>query len=274
MSSPYTFEDPFITTSLNLVTVQNDFPEGSVFQGGRAQLGAAQLRLALTDRLGFYASKDGYLSLQPDLPLLDDEKGFMDLSAGFKYALLDWPDQRFILTPMIRYELTQGSRRSFSGNGEGEWVPAVSAGLGLGALQFLATTGARLPVDGDAESTSGFYHLHMDWAFTPRLHPFVELSGQHFFDGGDGSNPIELKDGTELSLSAVQAALGTGAFEGNDILNLGSQGVKGHDLVTFAVGAQLRVTERWTLGFAYERPLTQRRDLIQQRFTIMLMMEL
>jgi len=63
MSMPYLFEDPYITTELNLVGIYHDFPSDSVFDGGEAGVIALQARLALTERLAFIATKDGYTIL-------------------------------------------------------------------------------------------------------------------------------------------------------------------------------------------------------------------
>ena len=45
---------------------------------------ALQARLALTDRLAFIATKDGYTILRPNNGLLGNDKGFMDITVGLQ----------------------------------------------------------------------------------------------------------------------------------------------------------------------------------------------
>ncbi len=273
MSAPYLFEDPFITTGVQAIGIWHDFPGNSVFQGGYARVYALQVRVAITDRLGFFASKDGYAGFYTEQPLFGTTDGFFDVMAGFKYALIDERDSNFILTPSLRYQATQGSRDVLAGNGQGIWVPAVSAGWGIGDFRLIGDVGAQLPVDGDENSTPLFYNLHVAYPVTSRLTPFVELNGLHYLDEGDGSSTIRLK-AASLPISAVQAVVGTGAFEGVDILNLGSNDVEGNDIITLAVGARYAITNNVSFGFSYEHPVTRRKDIIQQRFTISLLFEL
>ncbi len=274
MSAPFLFEDPFITTGISAWAIWHDLPERSLFNGGDARAVALQFRVAVTDRLAFVASKDGRISIHGDQALLSTARGYGDLGVGFKYALIDRPDQRFILTPSLRYEWTQGSRITFGGNGEGVWIPAVSTGWATGDLHFLADLGARLPLDGDEESTPIFYNLHVDYAIREGLAPFVEINGLHYVDDGTGVAMHKLSTGARLSLAAVQAAVGTGAFEGNDLFNLGSNGVKGNDIVSLAVGTRFALSNRLSLGVAYELPISARKDLLKQRVSMNLLFEL
>ena len=273
MSAPYLFEDPFITTGVQAVGIWHDFPGNSVFKGGYSRVYALQVRVALTDRLGFVASKDGYATFYTDQPLFGTTNGYFDLIAGFKYALIDDEKANFILTPSLRYQATQGSRDVLAGNGDGIWIPAVSAGWGVGDFRFIGDLGAQLPVDGDRNSTPLFYNLHVAYPVTSRLTPFVEMNGLHYLDEGDGSSTIKLK-AASLPISAVQTVVGTGPFEGLDILNLGSDGVDGNDIISLAVGARYAIANNLSFGFSYEHPVTRRKDILQQRFTISLVFEL
>ena len=84
---------------------------------------------------------------------------------------------------------------------------------------------------------------------------------------GDGSLPVTLFNGARLPLDAVQAALGTGAFEGADVANLGSRGVRGLDLWTVAAGVHIPIDRHLTLSAAYERPISHHKGIFQQRVT-------
>lgn len=273
MSMPYYLEDPFVTTGVSAYTLWHDFPEGSVFRGGDVRVFAVQARLAITDRLGFVASKDGLVDFRPDLDLLDSEKGTGDLMAGFKYVLVDRPDDNFILSTHLRYETTNGTADILQGNGEGVWMPGFSAGWMLGYYHVLGMVSGMLPVDGDAESTSVMWGLHVDQPYNEYLVPFFTLSGIHYVDEGDGSTTVKTSLG-RLPISVVQAALRTGSFEGVDYANLGSDGVDEHDYITWGVGVRVPLPRGVQLGALYERPLVERRDVTKQRFTLNLLWEM
>jgi hypothetical protein len=62
-------------------------------------------------------------------------------------------------------------------------------------------------------------------------------------------------------------------FEGNDVVNLGSDGVSGNDVVTVAFGGRVPLSKHVSLGAAYEFPVTKREDLFDQRATFNLVAE-
>lgn len=286
MSTPYLFEDPYIRTELNLVGIYHNFPSDSVFDGGEAGVIALQARLALTDRLAFIATKDGYTFLRPDNAILDDEEGFMDITVGLKYAVIDDREAGLIVTPSLRYEIPLGNKDVLQGVGKGVVIPAVSVGYGPGAIHLVADFGAQVAVDGDKDSSSIFYNFHLDQAFdidflpgTDFIVPFIELSGMTWVDSGDGSTGIETDLG-RLSVKTAQNVLSgpnpvanptaDTRFEGADVANLGSTGMAGEDLITMAWGFWIPFHGGVSTGFSYERALSQRQDIFEQRFTVML----
>lgn len=276
MASPYLFEDPFITTSISGHGIWHDFPENSIFEGGDAWVAALQLRLAITDRLAFIAVKDGYVFLDSENPILDDEEGFFDISAGLKYAIVDMPEDNFILSGIARIDIPVGDDEVFSGNGDGVFIPSISIAWGAANFHVIADLGGRVPFDRDKESTSLFYHLHLDYAIASFLVPFVELGGYHWTDSGDGSLGVDTTLAPPLdtvSLSTAQAVVGTGAFEGADLVNLGSANVAGHDLVTLALGVRFPLGRHVSFGVAYELPITHRKDIFNQRVSTNLTLE-
>ena len=272
MAMPYLFEDPFITTNISVHGIAHDFPDDSILDGGYAGVIAIQARVAITDRLAFIATKDGYTWLRPGHRLPRDQQGFMDITAGLKYALIDMPERNFILTPSIRFEAPTGSSDIFSGNGDGVAIPAIAAAWGIGGFHVIADIGGRIPFDGDDETTSIFYNLHFDYALHRLFVPFLEISGTHYTSSGDGRLIVHTRIG-DLRLNTVQGALGSGRADGNDVLNLGSRGVAGNDIVTMAVGARIPLMEHVSLGLSYEFPVTSREDLFQQRYTTNLTFE-
>ncbi len=282
MSMPYLFEDPYITTGLNLVGIYHNFPSDSVFEGGEAGVLALQARLAITDRLAFIATKDGLTVLDPDNSLLKDTTGFMDVSVGFKYAAIDDREAGLIVTPSLRYEIPLGNDNLFQGRGDGVMIPAVSVGWGPGNVHVIASLGSQIAINGDKDSSSLFYNFHLDQAFevdfipgSDFIVPFIELSGTTWVDSGDGSSTIDLDGGGRVPLRAAQDLLyGAGVtadrrFEGADVANLGSSGMAGEDLITMAWGFRVPFRNGISAGFSYERALSQRKDIFEQRATWM-----
>jgi hypothetical protein len=275
MADPYIFEDPFITTGISVWGLWQEFPNNSIFGGGTAVSGdggdawaiAIQARLAITDRLAFIATKDGYTFLNPGADAVYKETdGFMNIAAGFKYALIEMPEDNFILSPSLRVEVPVGQDQVFQGYGSGAVIPAVSAAWGSGDFHLIGDLGGQIPFDTKKQSTSFFYHLHLDYAVMPFFVPLIELSGMHWTGSGRGNiNATNTKLGFDPTLTAAQGLLGTGDFEGGDLINLGSQGVGGNDTVKLAVGARFPLTDNESLGAVYEFPLTHRNDIERRR---------
>lgn len=272
VSAPYLFEDPFITTGLSGWYIYHDYPNDSVFDGGHLNAVALQARLAITDRLAFIATKDGYVWNRPDRAIVPDDEAFVNIAAGFKYALVDMREQNFILTPALRVEAPVGGREVYSGHGDGVIIPSVSSAWGIGDFHVIGSLGAQLPFDMGDQSTQLFYNLHLDYALLSHFVPLVEFNGYHWTRSGNGNIPIETT-GSTLRLSAAETALGTGGFEGVDLLNLGSGSVSGNNIVTFAVGARIPIVKHLSFGAVYEFPITSREDIFDQRMTANLALE-
>lgn len=129
-----------------------------------------------------------------------------------------------------------------------------------------------------AHSSSAFWHLHAGWAGLPFVTPFVQLSGVHWLDGGDGTTTIPLsplgrRSFGVPSLSVRAAERFFGPLEGGDLADLGTPGAARLDLVTAAAGLQLRV-RGFVVAAAYERPLNAYHGVIGERFTTSLAIEL
>jgi hypothetical protein len=272
ITAPYLFEDPFITTGLSGWYIWHQFPGGSILDGGDIQIAALQARVAITDRLAFIATKDGYAWYDPGLDIIDTTNGWFNIAAGFKYALVQIPEHNFILTPALRFEIPVGQERVYSGFGDGIFIPSVSAAWGIGDFHVIGSLGSQLPVDMGDQSTQVFYNLHLDYAVWEHFVPLVELNGYTYTNSGNGKLPVKTDLGT-LKLKDAQAALGKGGEEGLDALNLGSQGVAGDTVVTFAVGARIPITKHVGIGAAYEFPITNREFIFNQRVTANVLLE-
>ena len=215
------------------------------------------------------------MEFRPELSLLDDKAGgWMNWMAGLKYSLIELPEQRFILSPSLRYQAAQGSSDVLSGNGDGIWVPGVSMGWGPGPVRILANVAAELPVDGSKNSSPLFWNLHIAWPLAAGFTPLVELNGIHYMSEGNGEMQIELADGSRIPLQAAFPLLGIQPEEGNDVLNFGSSGVDSNDIVSFTVGARMQLMQEMSLGVGWEHPVTKRKDLLQNRLYVNLIWEL
>jgi hypothetical protein len=268
MMHPYLFEDPFITTGVSLWGLWHEFPDSSILEGGQLWDVALQARVAVTDRIAFIATKDGWVSFRPGNPLVAEDGGFTDITVGFKGSLIDDRKNNFILTPSLRYQIASGDHGVLQGNGSGVFIPDVSMGWGpFDRFHVIADFGGQFPVDTDAQSTSLMYHLHLDYALFQYFVPFAEIGGFSYLDGGDGSTKVRLKSGAHVPIGLAQSLLNKDPEEGLDYANVGSR-VAGNNVVVWSVGFRVPVTEHLILGAAYERPATGRKDVEEQRATI------
>jgi hypothetical protein len=268
---PYLFEDPFITTGLYGFGIYHEYPDSSAFEGGQVWIASVQARLAITDRLAFIATKDGYVFHDPDNPILPSEDGFWNITPGLKYALIDMPEKNFILSPSFRVEIPTGQQKVFNGYGDGVAIPAVSTAWGKGPFHTIADFGSQIPFDTGKQSTSLFWNLHLDWLFFDRVAPMFEIGGLHYVASGNGRLKIRTSLG-RLPVGAVEGIYGS--FEGVDAANLGSAGVRGNDIVVATFGARVLLTKHVNFGVAYGYPLTDREDIWNRRVTMNLNFEL
>lgn len=242
-SVPTINEDPRMTTELRPMFMYTDVSDDFVTDGGHFEVVAVQARLALTDRVGLIATKDGYIFLRPDGVVPDDE-GFANLAFGLKGALVRDEATATIVTAGLRYEAPSGNRDVLQGEGDGLLNPFLSAAKGFGDFHVQAYTGPRLALSGE---DSSFYDLslHLDYRLN-RFYPLLEFNWIHVLDGGRRL-PIDQ--------------------EGFDLVNLGSRGAGGESVATLAFGARYRILDRVDVGAVAEFPVTSREDLFGWRVT-------
>ena len=274
---PYLFEDPFITTGLYPYYVWHQFPESSALEGGEAHVAAAQIRVAVTDRLAIIATKDGYMWKRPDNPLLRHTGGWMNLAFGAKYAFYQDRDAGRIASFVLKYEAASGSTDTFQNEGDGMLMPSIAGAFKLGEVALQGDLGGIWALD-SSQSSSIFYHLYAAYPVAERFTPFVQLSGMHWVDSGDGSRQVELSSFGQTLLGVPSISIATvesiyGAFEGADVANLGAVGVSGLDLLTAAVGLHVRLADHVTVSAAYERAISHHKGIFRQRLTTNIALE-
>ncbi len=252
VSNPTLFEDPRVSTELRPIFAYHEISDQFVSQGGNAKIGAVQLRVALTDRLAFIATKDGYVWLEPDA-VLARKNGWANLAFGLKYNFLHAEDWGLLASGGLRYEVASGDKDVFQGRGDGLLNPFLSAAWMHNGLHVLGYTGARVPISGN-DTTLWDTSVHADYQLG-RFYPLIEVNWVHALDGGRRL-PIDQ--------------------EGFDFFNLGAQKAGGRGVVTQAYGFRCRLVDGAAVwdrvagidwGAVYETPLTDREDLFAWRVT-------
>jgi hypothetical protein len=245
IANPVFNETPYITTELRAIYMHQDLPKEFLTGGGNIDMGAAQIRIAITDRLGFIATKDGYADLhfKRGLP---DEEGFANLAAGLKYAVISDPKTNTILTVGAEYEAPTGNLKtggiSLQGKGDGFIDLFVTGATTFDKLGFQASIGTNLALDNDHDSSMLHYSANVNYEVLPNFFPMIELNGFTTIDKGRRT---------------------VANFEGMDLVNFGS--TDSGTVVTAAVGARYRFNENVMVGIGYERPVTDREDLLNWR---------
>jgi len=248
ISNPVLTKDPRALTEARLLFVNNWIPNEHPLQGGDFQAYGLQVRVALTDRLSFIADKDGYASIHPGVG--PDRNGWLDIALGLKYALVRDVDRQLLVPAGVQFEPQTGEEKVFQGHGDGLFTVFTSAGKGFcNGFHVIANAGYQFPAD-SAENSSFFYsQLHLDRQLFGWIYPLVELNWFHYTAGGRRGLP---------------AALG----EGDSLINIGTSDVAGNDLVTAAVGLKFVLGKHLDVGVAYERPLSNRKDLLDNRVLV------
>jgi hypothetical protein len=247
IGQPIYFESPTIGTSLRPIYLRHNFDDASALQGGDLTVYAVQLRIALSDRLAFIATKDGYSELKTGL--LGEDEGWNDLAAGIKYAaVIDEPNQ-FLLTTGLRYQAEQGHRGVLQGSVD-EFSPFISVGKGFGELNTVAGLTWRVPTDQNDGNQVLHWDLHIDYDINPEsdrvISPALELHGVHYLTNGDVALPVG----------------------GLDYANLGSQ-VAGDFVAWAGIGLRAELADKVEIGAVYEFALTDPEDdIMEDRITV------
>lgn len=245
VSNPLFNETPYITTELRPIAFHQTIPDEFLTGGGDIDVVAAEVRIALTERLGFIASKDGYADIHFK-SALPDESGFANISAGLKYAVISDPAADAILTLGVEYEPPTGDLEtggiSLQGDGDGFLNLFVTGAKAWGRVGFQGSAGVNLALDGDHDSSLLHYSAHLDLEVLPRFFPLIEVNGYTAVDDGERT---------------------AADFEGVDLVNFGA--TDAGTVLTVAVGARYIAADWLRFGVAYEAPVTKRRDLLDSR---------
>ncbi len=237
VSNPINFEDPRAITELRPIFLYHELGEEFATNGGNVEVYALQARFALSDRLAFIATKDGFVNFHPNATLPHGD-GWANVAAGLKYAFYKDGESGSIGTAGLRYEIPLGDKDVLQGEGDGIFNLFFSGATKLGQVNVMAASGFRVPANSD-DSTFFDADLHFDIPVGETgigvLYPLFELNLVQVLDSG---NRLPIAD------------------EGADVLNLGSSEADGKGIVTAAVGWRLRLCSSADLGVAYQFPVT------------------
>lgn len=243
MTNPVFFEDPRQLTEVRGIFLQHKVPLAA--GGGDVQLYAAQARARITERLSIIATKDGYIVSQN--PIIAD--GWADVAAGLKYTLYSNAATQRLLSGGLTYEIPAGTPRTLQGNGDSEFHLFLSGGAEIMEYGHVVSgSGFRLPADCAVESQMWYWSNHFDYQVLQNWYLLTEYNWYHWMKSGDNT-----------ALAGV---------EGGDLFNFGSTGVAGNDIVTGAFGAKYKPNRHVEIGVAWELPLTERRDILENRLTV------
>jgi hypothetical protein len=252
ISNPVLSKDPRSLTEARLLFINDELPPDGPLGGGDFQVYAMQLRLALTDRLTLTADKDGIAHTH--FHNAGDHSGLLNMALGLKYLLVRDVEDQFLWSAGFCYEVPTGERSVLENHGDGVMTAFTTVGKEVGgAWHVLDTFGYQSGMEGSQNSDFFYNSLHIDRQIAGWLYPLVEVNWFHYTHGGSRGLP---------------PAVG----EGDGLLNLGTSGVAGNDLVTFAVGMKAKLGEHIETGAAWEFPLSNRHDLIDNRLTVELVL--
>jgi len=246
MTNPVYFEDPRTLTEARLIFIQHKIPSllNGAVPASDVQVLALQVRAALSDDLSIIATKDGFVFADADAPLDD---GWANIAMGLKYNL--WKDvaSQRILSAGVTFEIPTGTPKALQGRGDGMFDLFLTGGAQVGNFSHaISAAGFILPCDRSANSSLFYWSNHFDTKLRDKLYTFVEFNWYHWMGSGDNGIP---------------------GVEGLDFFNLGSSGVAGNDIVTGAFGFKVKPTVLQEIGIAWEFPLTERRDILDNRLT-------
>jgi hypothetical protein len=235
VTNPLFNETPFITTEVKPIYIYHDLPNDFITDGGNVNVVALQARLAITDRLGFIATSDGYTWLDFNDNVSDDD-GFNDIAAGLKYAVLSDPAAGRIFSVGARYTFPVGTLDAdgldLNGFGDG-FVDVFATGAQLfGKAQVQGSAGFQIAV---SEKNWSFFHgsLHGDYEILPGFFPLIEANILVPVDGG---NRLGVDD---LNLT------------GTDIIDFGADDPE--TILTLAAGMRFRISDNMIFGAAFEK---------------------
>ncbi len=247
ITNPILSKDPRSMTEARFLFVQNWIPDEHPLDGGDFQVYALQLRLALTERLQLFADRDGIAVISPGAA--DSTTGLLNLAFGLRYWFIRDVEKQLLASGGLMYEVPTGEADVFQNHGSGVFTVFGTAAKEIAQKNHaILNVGYQFPTNTSDNSSFFYTSVHFDRQVAGFLYPLVEFNWYAYTDGGN----------------RLPSAIG----EGDGLLNLGTRGVAGNHLVTAAVGLTALLGDHIQTGVAYETPLTERNDLINNRLLV------
>lgn len=226
---PLYFEDPYINTESRPLYLWHTFPKSSPLGHGDVQVTAVQARVAITERIAFIATEDGYSWM--DTQAFGREKGWMDLAVGLKAALLVDHERDFILSVGGRYTIPAGDRDVLKSLAR-EWSVFVTAAQGFndGKTNLIGNVNLRVPFSSRDGNSILNWDTHLNTELFEDFAQVVEVHGLHYLSNGE------------------RLAVDVG---GLDYANIGSQRVAGNMALWGTVGFRWRIVDHVSFGAGY-----------------------
>lgn len=245
ISNPVLSKDPRSTTEARFLFINDVIPSDNAVGGGNFQVYALQLRLALTDRLTLIADKDGIANIHTRN--LGNSSGLLDMNFGLRYLLVRDVENQFLWSAGFTVEPNMGYADVFQNHGNGVMSAFTTVGKEFGNdWHVLNTFGYQFGFE-DQYNSSFFYNsFHVDKELLGWLYPLAEVNWFGYNHGGNWGLPQSLG-------------------EGDGLLNLGTSGMAGSNLVTLALGLKAKLSNHVETGIAWEFPLSSQKDLIDNR---------
>ena len=246
IGSPIYFEDPFINSDLRPVVLYNEFPNGSVAGGGDLVVLACQARLALTERLQFFANIDGWADLEAkNLP---EGEGYNNLGLGLKYALLVDRENLGIVSAGVGWRPSNGSREVLQGI-EDEIFLFVSGARAWDRFHLIGNVTGRLTTHSEQGNDSLSWNVNASYELFEDFFPLIEYHGFLYLSNG---SRIASRDGLL------------------DYGNLGASDVRGSSAHWGTVGFRWNFIPHvsWGFGYGFALRSTSNNDILDRRVTM------
>lgn len=245
ISNPVLSKDPRSSTYARFLFINNSVPADHPIGGGNIQVYGLQVNVAINERLTFIADKDGAARIAPRNG--PSTTGFLNIAAGLKYTFIRDVETQTLAAVGLMYEIPTGEANVQQNHGAGSLVPFLTVGKEVNKhWHVLNTLGFYAPLHAPNGSSFLYNSFHIDRQVFGWLYPLAEFNWFWYTSGG----------------RRTPTAFG----EGDGLINFGTRGQSGAHLVTAAFGAKAVVCPNLTIGAAFEVPLSNRNDILNQRF--------
>ncbi|MGF1582884.1 MAG: hypothetical protein ACFCD0_26485 [Gemmataceae bacterium] len=249
ITNPILAKDPRSLTEARFFFVQNYIPEDHPFEGGDFQAYALQLRLALTERLTLIADRDGIATITPGSTGIE-ETGLLNIGVGLRYLFVRDVERQLLVSGGLMFSPQTGSGNVFQSHGDGTFTVFGTVAKEFGTFNHvIVNAGYQFPVDSEDNSSFFYTSLHVDRQLFGWIYPMAELNWYHYSGSGDRGIPSSVG-------------------EGDGLLNIGTSEVAGNDLVTLGFGVSFLFNHHLQAGIAYEFPISNREDLLDDRILV------